>query len=630
MTPRLLIPVLLSLLLAGCESPVETLTGLPNQPGGNPLVPDVGMYPWPSDLYLTADPSTETGRRLELPDAAMPDGLNSATLATDDGFTRIPAMLAWFREGIDPTTLPAADDPGATTREDSPIFLVEEDTWRLIPLLAELDLNARGPFEQALILRPHHVLAEDTGYAVLIRDSLKGTGGVEIRAVDAFRALRDGIPTDSDEVEAQRSDFALALGAVEALGLDPEELILGWTFHTRSEQQVTGPLRHMQEVMAAVELPPFVLAEEVQDGDNWTVRGTFEVPYFLTEDHQLVLDADGTPAQQGTSDIEFLLVVPDTVTEPRPLICYGHGFFSTKDSVAGGSYNRLLQERQFSSIALDFRGFTEHDLVDTVPILSGELDRIPEITNRQVQNVANFTLLARLVHEQLAGYVALDRGDGTFAPIDAEAVHYMGISNGGTQGLTIMTTSPMFRRGVLVVPGGGWSHMLQRAVQWTLMATVLEDSYTPLDLQLAMSMIQNILDRADSLNYVERLTANRWDGRDDVAVTLHEAIDDAQVANMVTEWVARTADVPVITPSPEVAWGLEEVTATAPDGFEGPSAMFVYDLHVDPPPEGNVPPETDGGSHGAVRDLAVYIEHVGRFLEDGSIVQVCDGPCDPN
>ncbi|MCP4872512.1 MAG: hypothetical protein GY898_27795 [Proteobacteria bacterium] len=627
---RTLIVLLGGLLLVGCEPEVETITDLPNVAGGNPLVPDVAMYPWPSDLYLEADASTRTGRRVVLPEEPMPPGLSTSTFADDDGFTRIPAMLAWFREGVDPASLPDAADAGATTRDDSPIFLVEEGTWRRIPLLVEPDLNARGPFEQALILRPNHVLAPDTGYAVLIRDGIKGTDGADIRTVEAFRALRDGVATDSDAVEAQRADWdAIGQGAIDALGLDPAELILGWTFHTRSEEQVTRPLLAMQEVMAAVDLPPAVITSQAQDDDNWVVRGTFETPYFLTDDHALVLDADGLPVQQGTRGIEFVLAVPDTVEETRPLICYGHGFFSNKEQVAGGSFNDLLQEREFSGIALDFRGFAEQDIADTVPILSGDLDAVPTITNRQNQNVANFTLMARLVREQLAGLIELDRGEGTFAPIDPDAIHYMGISNGGTQGLTIMTTSSFFERGVLVVPGGGWSHMLQRAVQWTLMATVLEETYEPLDLQLAMSMMQNILDRADSLNYVEHLTTDRWDGRTNVAVTLHEAIDDAQVSNMVTEWVARSADVPVITPSPEVAWGLEEVTAAEPDGFDGPSAMYVYDLHVEPPPDGNVPPETDGGSHGAVRDLPVYVEHVGRFLEDGSIVQVCDGPCDP-
>ncbi len=623
--PRIALVVASALLLCACpSSEPELVTGLPNEPGGNPLVPDVALYPWPSDLYLVDDASTETGRRLELPDEALPDGLSASSFAADDGFTRVPAMLAFFREGIDPATLPDASDEGATTSPDSPVLLVEEGTWRLIPLLAELDLNARGAFEQALILRPHHVLRPDTGYAVLLRDSLKGAAGEDIAVGRAFAALREGLPTDDAAVEAMRDDFQLVLDAAAQTGVDPAELILGWTFHTRSEDQVTLPLRTMQEAMMTADLPPFELISEGQDGDDYTIVGTFEVPYFLDSDHRLHVDDDGLPVQQGSADIEFVLAVPDTITEPAPVICYGHGFFSTKERVLSGSYSRLLHERRYASIALDFRGFTEADIGDTVPILSGELDRVPEIAFRQLQNVANFTLMARLVEEQLAGYATV--GDR----LDGDNVHYMGISNGGTQGLTIMTTSPYFERGVLVVPGGGWSHMLQRAVQWTLMAGFLEDAYPPLELQVTMSMIQQFLDYADSLNYVEHLVTDRWDGRDgEVAVTLHEAVDDAQVANLVTHWVARSAGIPLVTPSPLDVYGLEPVAAAPPDGYDGDSALLVYDLGVEPPPEGNVPPETDSGSHGLIRELDVYVEHVGAFLDDGTIVQVCDGACDP-
>ena len=31
-----------------------------------------------------------------------------------------------------------------------------------------------------------------------------------------------------------------------------------------------------------------------------------------------------------------------------------------------------------------------------------------------------------------------------------------------------------------------------------------------------------------------------------------------------------------------------------------------------------------------MRSLESYLEQVGAFLEDGTIVQVCDGACDPD
>ena len=628
--PRLLLLLSCAVLVACPTEPEpEPLSNLPNLPGGNPLVPDFALYPFPSDLYLVEDASTATGRRLDLPAEALPSGLSPATFETHDGYSRIPAMLAWFVEGVDPSSLPDPHDPAATTSTDSPVLLIEQGTGALIPLLVELDANARGPFEQALILRPHRALRAGHGYSVLLRTSLRAADGGEIAVGDAFRALRDGIPTDSDAVEAQRADFEMALAAASGAGVPTEELLLAWTFHTRSEEQVTGPLLAMQEVMNTVELPPWQLVSAGEDDDDYAVRGTFEAPEYLDGGNRIRLDAAGQPIQQGTRTVEFTLAVPDTVTEPRPVICYGHGFFSHRDAVLGGSYGRGLHEWQMSSIAINFRGFSEDELLDTVPILGGDLDRAPEIIDKQVVNVATFTLLSRLVQEQLSTDVLVPRGDADLAALDADRVHYMGISNGGTQGLTIMTTSPLFERGVLVVPGGGWTHMLQRAVQWTTMADLLEDAYPPLDLQVAMALLQNIFDPADSLNYVEHLTQDRFDGRTDVAVTLHQAVDDSQVSNLVTDWVARTADVPLVVPSPRAIWGLDEVSAEPPDGHGGPSAMFVYDLQVEPPPEGNVPPETDSGSHGEVRNLSVYNEQVGAFLEDGTIVQVCEGPCDP-
>jgi hypothetical protein len=615
---------------AGCEPEPELVTDLPNVAGGNPLVPEQAMYPFPSDLYLVADSATETGRRVEFPAEVLPADLLPEMWGADDGYSRIPALLTWFAEGIDPASLPDPTDVSATTRDDASVLLVEEGSWTLIPALAELDANARGPFEQALIIRPHRALAPATGYAVLLRSSLRDASGAPLEANRAFEALRDGLPTDSAPLEAQRADFAIALAAAEAHGIPTGELVQAWTFHTRSEEQVVGPLLAMQDTMASFELPPWTLHQQVIDGDDAVLTGSFSAPNFLDEDTRIRLDADGEPIQQGVIDIDFHAAIPETVDGARPVICFGHGFFSGKEEVDWGAFGRLRQETEMSAIAIDFRGFAEIDVADTASILGGNLGRVPEVIDRQVQNVAHFTLLARLVKEQLAAEVEVDFGAGSLHPFDPDAVHYMGISNGGTQGLTIMATSPMFDRGVLVVPGGGWTHMLQRAVQWNEFGPLLEEHFDgPLDLQLTVALLQPLFDRADSLNYVEHVTEDRYDGREGVRITLHEAVEDSQVANMVTEWVARTADIPVVVPSPRDLHGLPSIEAAPPDGVEVPSAMFVYDLQVEPNPTGNIPPEVDNDAHRDVRDLDSYFAQVGRFLEDGRVVQVCDGACDP-
>ena len=56
----------------------------------------------------------------------------------------------------------------------------------------------------------------------------------------------------------------------------------------------------------------------------------------------------------------------------------------------------------------------------------------------------------------------------------------------------------------------------------------------------------------------------------------------------------------------------------------------MYDEGYAPLPAGNLSPTDDNGAHETIRDLTSYLEQVPTFLEDGRIVQVCDGPCDPD
>jgi hypothetical protein len=111
---------------------------------------------------------------------------------------------------------------------------------------------------------------------------------------------------------------------------------------------------------------------------------------------------------------------------------------------------------------------------------------------------------------------------------------------------------------------------------------------------------------------------------------MHEAVHDSQVTNMVTHMVARTAGASLITPSAIEVWGLDEVTAEGPGGADAQTVLFTYAEDVEPSPEGNVPPLTDNDTHGNVRGLPAYLNQMGLFLEDGTVVQVCDGACDPD
>jgi hypothetical protein len=627
------------LALAGCpaeeeveETPPdpEVITGIDNLPGGNPLVPDVAMYPFPSDFYLVADASTETGRRLALSDDAMPEGLSAAAFAHADGYSRAPIILAYMDGGIDASTLPTLTDPSAALEDDSSVWLLREDSWERVPLLVELDLNAAVSTQQALIIRPQVSLEPDAGYVVVLRDTLRAADGTSpLPVTDAFRALRDGVATDCDAVEAQRGDFELVNTAITATGLAPEEVVLAWSFHTRSEEQVLAPLVGIQDVATDWPLDGWSITSDEwdDDGQNRLIHGTFVAPDFLGPDEWVELDEDGAPVQHGTRDVEFMLTIPVTASEQtRPVVVYGHGFFSSLEEPTWSAENDATQRWQMAMATTNFIGTNEDDLFSAIALLA-DMDHIWVWVSQQIQSHAHFSLLGRLVSEELADVVTSDSGVPLFDP---GAVHYMGVSNGGTQGFVILAASTVFTRGVLVVPGAFNPHMLERAEPWNTMGIAIRQMFPdPIDLQLALSIVQLEFDAIDSLSWMDHLTHDRLPGRPDVEVTLHMAVGDCQVSNMITEWLARTGQIPLVTPSPRDIWGLDTITADPPDGADTHAALFVYDELYPPLPEGNIPPAEDNDAHATIIELEPYLAQVGAFLEDGTIVQLCEGACDP-
>ena len=72
-------------------------------------------------------------------------------------------------------------------------------------------------------------------------------------------------------------------------------------------------------------------------------------------------------------------------------------------------------------------------------------------------------------------------------------------------------------------------------------------------------MLQEQLDEVDPISYADHLISPRFEGRLPLRAQLHMAVHDSQVNNLVSEWVARSAGVPLLTPSPKEIWGLDTI-----------------------------------------------------------------------
>ncbi len=621
--------LIILLALAACTGTTETPPEIPvatDRP--NPLNPEVWLLPWPSDLYLAPDESTATGWRVQIDQALLPDNFVPEMFSGADGFSRVNPIVAWLPGSFDAASLPNRDDWGATLSDDSGIWLVREDTLERVPAMVELDSLADEQ-RKTLLIRAHRTLDPDTRYAVIVRDSITAADGSVHTPNEALTALLQRTPEQGPAIEAQRPGFELVHAALQDAGVSTSEVIMAWTFRTRSEGNVIDRAVATQQHAATAPMGEWSVELIEESEDRWVFSGSVTVPRYLDDTDRIALDDSGAPIVHGTMEAPVFITIPRSVDETRPTMLFGHGFFSSPEESTWGNLFDGLERWRMPAVTTEFFGFSEGTLTDAIPIIGGRFVDLDTIIDKQLQSHCNFTMVHRLISEELADDLEVLGDNGSFKPLSSTEIPYMGISNGGTQGLVMMTTSPVLDRGGLVVAGGGWSHMLQRASQWATLGAAVASQYPdPRVLQLVMAQLQLIFDPVDSLNYTDHLIRDRLPGTPaDPDLLLIEAVGDAQVANLVTRWVAGNAGFNLLAPSVAEVWGVDEVAA-GPDGLDDNAGYVIYDLGLPPLPEGNVPPE-ENGAHNDVRLLDAYREQMGIFLETGRIQQTCDGTCDP-
>lgn len=640
-------PFVLLLALSACTSATDS--GDTDAPGlwdgpfandlPNPIAPEIPLFPWPSDQYLAPDDSTVTGLHIDIAPELMPTSIAGDFLAADDGFTRMPPILTWMPGGFDPATLPPRSDWGATTVATSPVLLVREGTFELVPAMVELDAmtdvaaESRDPVSATLIVRPHRTLDPGAKYAVILTDALKAADGSTHTPSAATTTLLNGTDSDDRAIQAWRPHYQLVLDALDELAIDKSHVIQAWTFTVRSESQVIDPEIAVQDAAMLADVSSYTLEEPTVNGaGQMLIYGTANLPWFLDDENHLILDGAGAPVAQEQRDVPFLIAISPSVRSTRPVVMLGHGFFSAIEESTYGTMHEGLDQWGVSAVSTEFFGFSEGTALETFALLGSNLTAVKSVVDQQIQSHGNFTMIQRLIAEHIADELTIQWGrEPAFKPLSKDGIGYIGASNGGTQGLVMMTTSPVFTRGALVVPGGAWSHMLQRAVEWTTMGPVVTNGFsTPAELQLAMSMFQQVLDPADSVNFVDHLTHDRLPGRPaDARSLLVEGINDSQVANLVTDWVAGNGDIPLLWPAARDVWGLEHLEVPE-EGMVVPAVLANFDLGVVDLEPGNVPP-VENGVHGDVLDQDSYKEMVGRFLLDGVVINPCgDDGCNPN
>lgn len=227
----------------------------------DPLDPAQCMLPYPNDWFTKPDPTSRTGRRLDLVLAAMPRNTAGKPIETQewnrsDGFsagaqilTVVPGMTS--NTDLLPSGLPPVTDLAANqTLTDPGVILVDTKTLRRVPVWVEVDQYTQesgptagtaapvGSVQQDLMIHPAVNLSDGHHYIVALRHLHDDHGSV-VPAAAAFATYRDGKATASD---ARATHMEHIFTVLARAGWQRSSLYLAWDFTTASTKNVTGRL----------------------------------------------------------------------------------------------------------------------------------------------------------------------------------------------------------------------------------------------------------------------------------------------------------------------------------------------------------------------------------------------------
>ena len=606
------------------------------------LNPHYCMLPWPSSRFLVADAESETGWLVDYDGHAMPENkdgqtLNPARYNTQDGFPASAQILTVFDAPVSDATLPSYLDYAASLDDDCPTVVLDMETGEKVAHFAEFDAGFDDPAQILMYIRPAQRLEENRRYAVAIRGLEYDEGGA-VPPSDNFRAFRDQIPTDEDLIEDRRAAMEEIFTAMTDAGVAREDLIIAWDFHTQSGASTWQEMLYMRDD-ALARIGPYgagcTITSVVDDFDATYARmvyGTITVPRYVNSPYPpatMVYDDDGNPEYQADMQVEFMLGIPHSVADPKAapgrLVTYGHSFFYGPQEIEGWSNkwpHDLANDLGLVLVATQWAGMSEDDLVSTAQVLAN-VSKAHLIGDRLMQGMVNNIVMTRTIAGicadeeafQIGGHVAFANDD----------LYFLGISQGGILGGTLVPLSPDIDRGVLHVGAANLSVIQSRSVNFEQLDTVYAGWYPQrIDREFFWSVLGHVMDRADPYTYLAHLNDPALGGTEH-KVLLQVGRNDSNVCNVAADMAARTAGLPLLTPSAADVYGLEPAPATPYDG----SALLYWDFGVPDVPMENTPP-ANNIVHGAVSGTDSAAAQLDAFLQPGGVViHPCEGECDP-
>lgn len=581
------------------------------------------LFPFPSSRF-EEEADTETGVRLALTAEAMPvnasgSAVDPAPWSQSDGWgVGTPIMVTIDDLDLAASGYATEEDPARSLTAESTSALVDLTTGERLAHWVERDqrplVDSMSEEDQTTVLiRPVETLPEGHRIGVALGQPVTTTGD-EPEPSTAFVTYRDNLTTSIDEVEERREGFEDLFSELGALGVERGDLWLAWEFGVMSTENLTGELIAMRDRAfeeLGDEAPAYEVTEvltetgdggSLPDGVGKRIRGTFEVPSFLTGEGEpgteFVRDDDGLPTITGTYEAEFTCSVTsrqlDGTAPARPVV-YGHGLLGSYREAERGDLGTA--DADLMLCATYWVGMSDPDLGYAVSTL-GDINGFPSVADRLRQGIVNQLFLARLIGhpDGIASDSELAGPDGD-PSVDTTEVFYEGHSQGGIMGFAATAVSNEWSKAVIGVPGVNYSMLIPRSNNWAVYGPVIAGGYPgTVEGLIVLGLLQQLWDRGEGSGYVRHLTGG-LPGTQDHQVIIQVALADHQVANATSDLAARTAGVPVRVPlvaEGRLPWALPPHGIDTVDaGEEADSLMVYWDAGTLAPPLGSLAPDAD-------------------------------------
>lgn len=591
-------------------------TGCAAKSTDSALPPEVDAERAPLAVFPSAELIDASGR-VTIPAGLLPSGETPVPverLTWRSGFSPVQTTVFDPEVELDRTSLP----PPVGTGDPDGVVLVDLTLGTRLPALVETDAWPDNPEVPRLLVRPLVPLTVGHRVAVSVSSSVRTSDGSAYAGPAWFRAVESGGRVNGGPLD----HYADLADSLADMGLPRPVLAVDYPIG-----EGRTPLLSMVDDLPTPTTWTLTNTLDSSNGDavpprTWIqAEGSFTTRSWLVDDRQLELATDGTASPQGDVEADLFVFIPESVRDAAPgtvpVWLFGHGIFSHPANYLAldDDPSGVIATADAAGaivVGTTWRGLTRDDLTVALQV-GGDFGRIPELTDKLAQGVANTAALARI----------LAAGDFLSDPIfegkpDPSLLRYYGISLGGIEGATLFAVDDTLEHGVFHVGGASWSTMLERSSNWTQFERLMSGPIpSPGDRQVLYAASQLFWDTADPALHTDALRTRSvlWQG----------SVGDEQVPNLTTDLVAGAVGATLLAPTPRTPGG--QTAATGP--LSGPAVSW-FDPQVGTPPLENRPAEVTR-AHSIPRLWAGQQAQTLRFLDPadpGVVIHPCgDAPC---